>query len=110
MIQCSRLSNKNGKIEATSLYQQFLQAAGDIKPVQMVIASSANVFAVNGNDRAQVQQFIGLLARLAMVTQGLNNAVCTPELDRLQFGLGAVGQHRMAQRGSGAVCHARNQD
>jgi DNA polymerase len=83
--------NKNGKIEPTSLYQQLLQAAGDVKPVQMVIASSANVFAGNENDRAQVQQFVGLLARLAMVAQGSTMLIAHPSLTGISSGSGLSG-------------------
>jgi len=61
---------RNGKIEPTSLYRELLEAAGDIKPIMIGIAASANVFAGNENDRAQVQQFIGLLTRVAMTANG----------------------------------------
>jgi hypothetical protein len=54
---------RNGKIEPTPLYRQLLQAAGDIKPKMIGIASSANVFAGSEIDRTQTQQFIGLLNR-----------------------------------------------
>jgi RecA-family ATPase len=62
--------SRNGKVEPTERYKQLLQAAGDIKPVMMGIAASANVFAGNEIDRAQVQQFIGLLTRFAIMANG----------------------------------------
>jgi RecA-family ATPase/DNA polymerase I-like protein with 3'-5' exonuclease and polymerase domains/5S rRNA maturation endonuclease (ribonuclease M5) len=83
--------NKNGKIEPTALYKQLLQAAGDIKPVQMVIASSANVFAGNENDRAQAQQFVGLLQRLAMIAQGSTMLISHPSLTGISSGSGLSG-------------------
>src|SRR5262249_12648147 len=49
--------SRNGKMTPTSLYAQLLQAAGDIKPKMIVIASSANVFAGSEIDRTQTQQF-----------------------------------------------------
>jgi RecA-family ATPase len=61
---------RNGKIEPTPLYRQLLQAAGDIRPKMIGIASSANVFAGNEIDRTQTQQFIGLLNRIAMLANG----------------------------------------
>jgi RecA-family ATPase len=62
--------SRNGKVEPTERYKQLLQAAGDIKPMMMGIAASANVFAGNEIDRAQVQQFVGLLTRFAIVANG----------------------------------------
>jgi RecA-family ATPase len=62
--------SRNGKIEGTTLYKQLVEAAGDIKPVMMGIAASANVFAGSEIDRSQVQQFVGLLTRLAIVANG----------------------------------------
>jgi len=62
--------NRNGKVEPTPLYKQLLQAAGDIKPIMMGIAASANVYAGSEIDRSQVQQFVGLLTRLAIVANG----------------------------------------
>jgi RecA-family ATPase len=64
------ISRRSGKVEPTERYKQLLQAAGDIKPVMMGIAASANVFAGNEIDRAQVQQFVGLLTRFAIVANG----------------------------------------
>jgi hypothetical protein len=61
---------RNGKIEPTSLYGQLLQAAGDIKPKMIGIASSANVFAGSEIDRTQTQQFVSLLNRVAMIANG----------------------------------------
>src|SRR5262249_34979237 len=59
--------SRSGKIEPTALYKQILEAVGDIKPVMIGIASSANVYAGSEIERAQVQQFISLLNRLAIL-------------------------------------------
>jgi RecA-family ATPase len=62
--------SQNGKVESTAVYREVLEAAGDLKPKMIGIASSANVFAGKENDRAQVQQFIGMLTRIAIVASG----------------------------------------
>jgi hypothetical protein len=46
------------------------QAAGDIKPKMIGIASAANIFAGDENNRTHVQQFAALLARIAQVANG----------------------------------------
>ena len=47
--------------------RRLYEMAGDIKPVQIGIASVANEFAGNENVRTEVQQFIKLLARITRV-------------------------------------------
>jgi RecA-family ATPase len=83
--------NRSGKIEPTALYRQLLEAAGDIKPIQTVIASSANVFAGNENDRSQAQQFIGLLVRIALVANGSIILISHPSLTGINSGSGMSG-------------------
>jgi RecA-family ATPase len=63
-------SRKAGRIEPTTLYAQILEMAGDLKPRVITVASSANVFAGNENDRGQVMQFVALLVRLAIAANG----------------------------------------
>ena len=58
---------RGGKVEPTARYKQLLEAAGDIKPKMIGIASSADVFAGSEIDRSQVKQFISLLTRVAIV-------------------------------------------
>ena len=58
--------SRAGKVEPTRLYRQLLEAAHDIKPKMIGIASSANVFAGKESDRNQVQQFVGLTTGLAI--------------------------------------------
>jgi DNA polymerase bacteriophage-type len=83
--------NRNGKIEPTPLYSQLIQAAGDIKPIEMVIASSANVFAGSEIDRSQVQQFCGLLTRLALVADGSVVLISHPSLTGINTETGLSG-------------------
>jgi RecA-family ATPase len=83
--------SRSGKMEATLLYRQLLEAAGDIKPVMIGIAASANVFAGNENDRAQVQQFIGMLTRVAMVADGSIALISHPSLSGINSESGLSG-------------------
>jgi RecA-family ATPase len=84
-------ASRNGKVEPTQLYRQILEAAGDIKPITIGIASSANVFAGNENDRNQVQQFIGLLTRLAILSKGSVNLISHPSLTGITTDTGMSG-------------------
>lgn len=82
---------RNGKIEPTPLYKSLFEAAGDIKPVMVGIAASANVFAGNENDRAQVQQFVALLTRVAMVADGSLVLISHPSLTGISTESGLSG-------------------
>ena len=82
---------RNGKIEPTSVYNQLLQAAGDIKPKMLSIASSANVFAGSELDRSQTQQFIGLLNRLALIANGAVVLIAHPSLTGISSDTGLSG-------------------
>jgi RecA-family ATPase len=82
---------RNGKVEPTPLYRQVLQAAGDIKPKMIGIASSANVFAGSEVDRTQTQQFIGLLNRIAMTANGSVVLISHPSLTGINTDTGLSG-------------------
>ena len=81
----------SGKVEPTLLYHQLLQAADDIKPKMIGIASAANVFAGNENDRSQVQQFVSLLTRVARRANGSVQLVSHPSLTGINTGTGLSG-------------------
>jgi RecA-family ATPase len=83
--------SRSGKIESTPLYQQILEAAGDIKPVMIGIASSANVFAGSENDRSQVQQFVALLTRMAIAAGGSIQLISHPSLTGINTDSGLSG-------------------
>jgi RecA-family ATPase len=83
--------SKGGKIAPTPLYAQLLQAAGDIKPVIIGLASSANFFAGNEVDRAQVQQFISLMTKLALVANGTTVLISHPSLTGISSDSGLSG-------------------
>ena len=61
---------KTNKITPTPFYYRLLEHAASIHAEQVLIASAANVFAGNENDRAQVQQFENLLVGIAQQTGG----------------------------------------
>lgn len=61
---------KSGVVTATELFKWLVEQARQIKPRQIVIASLADVFPGNENDRGQVTQFIGLMKRLAIEADG----------------------------------------
>jgi RecA-family ATPase len=82
---------RNGKIEPTLLYNQLLQAAGDIKPKMLGIASSANVFAGSEIDRTQTQQFVGLLNCLALIATGAVVLIAHPSLTGISSDTGLSG-------------------
>jgi RecA-family ATPase len=82
---------RSGKIEPTARYGQLLESMSDIKPIMTVIASTANVFAGNENDRAQVQQFIGLTTRLAMAANGSVLLINHPSLTGMSSDSGSSG-------------------
>jgi RecA-family ATPase len=84
-------ASRNGKIESTALYRQLAEAAGDIKPKLIAIASSANVFAGNENDRGQVQQFVGLLTRLGILANGSVQLISHPSLSGIASESGLSG-------------------
>jgi RecA-family ATPase len=87
LATCSR----NGKIEPTPLYHQLLEAAGDIQPIMIGIASSANVYAGSEIDRSQVQQFVGLLTRMAIVANGSVVLISHPSLTGITTDTGLSG-------------------
>lgn len=84
-------ADKGGIVKPTPLYERILEAAGDIKPVQIIIASSANVYAGSEIDRAQVTQFTGLLARMAVVSGGSVILISHPSLTGMNNASGISG-------------------
>jgi RecA-family ATPase len=62
--------DRNNIVKPTALFNHIYEQAGDLKPKHIGIDTSADVFAGNESDRAQVRQFIGLLRKLALVSNG----------------------------------------
>jgi RecA-family ATPase/DNA polymerase I-like protein with 3'-5' exonuclease and polymerase domains len=82
---------RNGRVESTNLYKRLLEEAGDVKPKMIAIASSANVYAGSEIDRSQVQQFIGLLTRIAIVANGAVVLATHPSLTGITSDTGLSG-------------------
>jgi RecA-family ATPase len=82
---------KSGRIEPTKLYGKLLEMAGDIKPVSISISAAADVFAGNEIDRSQVQQFVAMLTRVAIVARGGLVLVSHPSLTGIATGTGLSG-------------------
>jgi RecA-family ATPase len=83
--------NRTGKIEATPLYNLILEAAADIKPKMIGIASTANIFGGKESDRAHVQQFVGLTTRLAIAAEGAVQLISHPSLTGISSDSGLSG-------------------
>jgi RecA-family ATPase len=83
--------SRSGLVEPTMLYRRLLQAAGDIKPTMIGIAAAATVFAGEENNRSQVQQFINLTTRLAIVANGAVALITHPSITGINTGTGLSG-------------------
>lgn len=83
--------NRAGKVEPTPLYGQLVALVSDLKPVMIGLASAANVFAGNENSRPEVQQFIGLLTRLAILANGSVVLVSHPSVTGIATNSGLSG-------------------
>ena len=104
--------NRNGRITPTKLYDELLEKVGDIKPVMITIASSADVFAGNEIARDQVRQFIHLLNRLAIVARGGLVLISHPSLTGINSGSGLSGstQWHNAVRARSYLQHVKSND
>ncbi|HEY2244022.1 MAG TPA: AAA family ATPase [Xanthobacteraceae bacterium] len=84
-------ATRGGKIQTTPLYNQIMQFVGDKKPVMISMASSANFFAGNEINRSEVQQFVGLLTKLAIVANGTLVLLSHPSLTGAHTNSGLSG-------------------
>jgi RecA-family ATPase len=83
--------DRNGIIKSTALFDSLYEQAGDLKPKHIGIDTAADVFAGNENDRAQVRQFISLLRKLAIVSNGSVVLLSHPSLTGINSGTGLSG-------------------
>jgi RecA-family ATPase len=84
-------ASKSGIVKATPLFDQLMQAAGDLKPKLIGLDTSADIFAGNESDRTQVRQFIGLLRGMSIAGNS-SVIVCThPSLTGISSGTGLSG-------------------
>jgi RecA-family ATPase len=84
-------TSKGGIVQPTALYKGLLERAGDIKPKMIGIASAANVFAGNEIIRPEVQQFIGLLTKIAIAAEGAVCLISHPSLTGINTDTGISG-------------------
>ena len=82
---------KSGLIIPTKLFKQVHEAACDIRPRLIVIDNSADVYAGNENDRAQVRQFITLLRGTAIASSSGLVLTSHPSLTGISSGSGLSG-------------------
>lgn len=84
-------ARRGSRIVATPLFDRLRQAIGDIKPRITFLASSANMFAGNEIDRAQVQQFIKMLGSLCVLSNGTIILASHPSIRGLDTDTGLSG-------------------
>ena len=84
-------TSTSGIVQPTALYKSLIERAGDLKPKSITIANAAHVFAGNENSRSEVQQFIGLLTRMAMVACGAVSLIAHPSLTGINTETGLSG-------------------
>jgi hypothetical protein len=77
-------TNKQGIVEPTPAYKRLREMAGDLKPVQITIASVANVFAGSEINRTEVQQFVRTHDPADHADQRLADPGHAPEPDRAE--------------------------
>jgi RecA-family ATPase len=83
--------NSKGIIEPTALFDRFHEAACDIKPRLIIVDNSADVFAGNENDRAQVRQFVTMLRSVAVDANAGLVLTTHPSLGGINSGSGTSG-------------------
>jgi RecA-family ATPase len=79
-------ADRDGLIKPTPLFHRLTEAACDIRPKSIALDTSADVFAGNENDRAQVRQFIGLLRRMAIAANAAVIVAAHPSLTGISNG------------------------
>ena len=78
-------------MQPTKLLGRLREAACDLQPKIIVVDNSADVFAGNENDRAQVRQFVGMLRGLAISANAGVVLTSHPSLTGTNTGTGLSG-------------------
>lgn len=81
----------NGKLELTALYRKIAADIERIRPIQIIIANSANVFAGNEIDRVQVGHFVHTMTALVTGTARSLVLISHPSLTGIASGTGLSG-------------------
>jgi RecA-family ATPase len=84
-------ADRSGLLRPTPFYAQLLAAAAELRPKLIAIASLSNVYGGIENDRAQVQQFIALLRKIAIVANGAVLLIGHPSLEGIKSNTGISG-------------------
>jgi RecA-family ATPase len=84
-------ADRNGLIQPTPLLHRLTEAACDIRPKLIALDTSADVFAGNENDRAQVRQFIGLIRGMSIAANSAVIIATHPSLTGINSGSGLSG-------------------
>ncbi len=84
-------ADHTGLVKPTPLFERLMKAAIEIKPVLIGIDTSADVFAGNENDRAQVRQFVGLLRKMSIAANAYIVVNSHPSLTGINTGSGLSG-------------------
>jgi RecA-family ATPase len=84
-------ADRNGLVQATKLFGQLKEAACDIRPKLISLDTSADIFAGNESDRAQVRQFIGQLRGMAIAANSAIIVASHPSLTGISSGTGLSG-------------------
>ncbi|HEX8837672.1 MAG TPA: AAA family ATPase [Candidatus Acidoferrum sp.] len=85
------VDKNRGMTTPTPLYKFFLDQARSMQPKIIVIASCANVFSGNENDRPQVTFFVNMLKALAIAAEGSVVLISHPSLQGINSGTGLSG-------------------
>jgi RecA-family ATPase len=83
--------DSGGQLIPTQLYNQLLEAAGDIKPKHIGIDTLADVFGGDEINRRQVRQFVTMLRKLAIVANGSVVLLSHPSQSGIASGSGLSG-------------------
>lgn len=85
------IPDRHGKIEPTPLFESLLVIAREIQPKHIGLDTAADVFGGNENDRTQVRQFVGMLRKLAIASNGAVVLLSHPSLQGINSGTGLSG-------------------
>jgi RecA-family ATPase len=79
------------RIKSTPLFERLTKTACDIRPKLIVLDTSADIFAGNENDRAEVRQFVGLMRSMAITANAAVIIAAHPSLTGINTGSGLSG-------------------
>jgi RecA-family ATPase len=85
------VSQQNGTMAPTPLFEQLCTAAVDIRPVLVIVDSIAATFGGNQNDRVQARMFVSMFRRLARDADCAVLLLDHPSLSGMTNGTGRAG-------------------